>query len=152
MDPLKPDPKAHEEARQNIGLLPFQHPVSEADAKAFAETGKLTPRDWAVRKGLLKLNRDRSIHYTTHTPWEYQSAFVVHRWPDPEIDPTFMITEEEFDEAIEAAVAGRSLEHHREEKKRERATLEKLSAQIDTNNRALAKSVRDNTPQPESKS
>ena len=142
MAELKFDPKEHEKAQHEMGLLPFAHPVSEEAANADSKT----PRDWAVSKGLLKLNRDRSIHYTTHTPWEYQCAFVVHRWPDPEVDPTFMITEEEFDEAIEAAVAGRSLEHHRDHKKREESELKKLSSALDKNNKALAQAVRANTP------
>jgi hypothetical protein len=138
MAELKFDPKEQEKVQHEMGLLPFDHPIAEGDKKP--------PRDWAVKKGLLKLNRDRSIHYTTHTPWQYQCAFVVHRWPDPEVDPTFVLTEAEFDEMIEAAVAGRTLDHHRECKKQEQAELSKLSEQIDSNNKALTKAVRANTP------
>lgn len=134
---LKPSAEAKEKALQDAGLLPFQHPVSE---EARAATKK-RPIDWAVQKELAKLNRDKSLHYTTHTPWQYRCAEVVHRWPDPEIDPTFVLTEEEFEEAIEAAVAGRSLESHREEKKREKAKLEKVAEQLDANNTALAEAA-----------
>lgn len=132
-----PDPKAHEEAQQNLGLLPLAHPVPDEVAVA----KKKTPRDWAVSKGMLKLNRDRSVHYTTHTPWQYQCAFVVHRWPDPEIDPTFVLTEQEFELAIEAAIAGRSLKAHEEHKKLEESKLKQAVEQIDANNKALSAAV-----------
>jgi len=153
---LQPSAEAAERARQSMGLLPATH----AEPDHVANSDKKRPCDWAVRKGMLKLNRDKSVHYTTHTPWEYQCAFVVHRWPDPELDPTFVMTQAEFEEAIAAAVAGRSLKDHREHCKREEAKreheekreqdehakLEAAVAQLDANNRELAAAAAQNQP------
>lgn len=70
-------------------------------AVAVADARK-PPHEWAIAKGLLKLNPDGSIHYKTHTPWQYHAARVMQKWCDPTIDPTFTVTEAEFDAAIKA--------------------------------------------------
>jgi len=58
------------------------------------------PRQWAVEKGLLKLHEDGRVNYRRHTPWEYEATNRLKRWPDPALDPTFVITASEFDAAI----------------------------------------------------
>lgn len=66
------------------------------------EAARKPPHEWAIAKGLLKLNPDGSIHYKTHTPWQYHAARVMQKWADPTIDPSFAISEAEFDAAIAA--------------------------------------------------
>lgn len=81
------DEETHEEATESV-TFPMPDPALKP------------PHVWAVEKGFLKLNDDGSIHFKTHTPWEFYGARVARKWSDPLIDPTFAISEAEFDEAI----------------------------------------------------
>jgi len=65
------------------------------------QTARKTPREWAIAKRFLRLALDGSVDYRKHTPWEYEATCRVKRWPDPMLDPTFKITETEFDAAIQ---------------------------------------------------
>lgn len=71
-------------------------PVSKSSATA----ERKPPHEWAVAKGFLKLNDDGSAHFKTHTPWEFFGARVARKWSDPLVDPSFAITEAEFDAGI----------------------------------------------------
>ena len=59
-----------------------------------------TPREWAIAKKFLRLSIDGAVDYRKHTPWEYEATCRVKRRPDPMLDPTFKISEAEFDAAI----------------------------------------------------
>jgi hypothetical protein len=61
-------------------------------------TGEMKrPHEWAAAKNFL-----RPESYRSHVPWEFRAAQVRCRWPDPELDPTFTLSEEAFDAAIAA--------------------------------------------------
>lgn len=70
------------------------------DDKVEAPVERKSPRAWAIAKGLLRLTPQGSVDYRRHTPWEYEAACRLIRWPDPLLDPTFAITAQEFDSAI----------------------------------------------------
>lgn len=76
--------------------LPEAKPVVEG-----VET--LRPDEWAVKKELLKLHKDGSVDYRVLIPWQYNVMKGLAKWPDPNADPTFKITEEEFNKVLEQA-------------------------------------------------
>lgn len=81
-----------------------EKPVEEGTGKP-AESGveMLRPDQWAIKKGLLKLRRDGSIDYQALIPWQFDVMKGLSKWPDPNADPTFKITEESFNKAFDLA-------------------------------------------------
>lgn len=62
---------------------------------------KLAPHEWAVRKGLLALHPTGAVNFRKVVPWDFNLMAHVHQWPDPNLDPTFKISESEFIKAHE---------------------------------------------------
>ena len=58
------------------------------------------PSAWAHAKG--HVAPERPAYFA---PWEYGAARVMQRWPDEQLDPSFAISEQEYDAAIEAVLA-----------------------------------------------
>lgn len=65
-----------------------------------ADVAKKAPSEWAHVKGLVA--PERPIHMA---PWEHRAACVMSKWPDEALDPTFAVTEAEYDAAIAAVLA-----------------------------------------------
>ena len=70
-----------------------------------AEPERKHPREWAVAKGLLTLCADGAVDYRHRAPWQYMATRLQERWPDPEIEPGFAISEAEFDAAVARMMA-----------------------------------------------
>jgi len=64
-----------------------------------SEPEKKTPLTWAARKGLVVLAKDGSVDYRRKIPWEFDRMVHEQRWPDSAADPTFTVSETEFDAA-----------------------------------------------------
>jgi hypothetical protein len=70
------------------------------DPSVVQEDSSLRPDEWAVKKGLIVLGKDRSIDYRKVVPWKFNCMKMLSKWPNPAADPDFKITEEEFEKAL----------------------------------------------------
>ena len=68
---------------------------------------KRAPRAWAVAKGLLRLTSSGAADYSrgAPVPWLWEATERMCRWPNPAQDPTFELTEAEFDTATNACLS-----------------------------------------------
>ena len=66
----------------------------ETKPKSKESPEKKTPRDWAAEK---------SLGTTLASRTALSIATMIGRWPNADLDPSFALTEKEFDAAIEAA-------------------------------------------------
>ena len=69
------------------------------------EVEKKSPQAWAVEKGLLVLLPTGQVNYKKLVPWVWNEmvAKAGATWPNPNLDPTFVITEEAFNKVHDLA-------------------------------------------------
>lgn len=88
----------------SVQEIPSETPPMETPPVVLpVDDGKLRPDEWAIKKDLLKIHKDGSIDYRVLIPWQFNVMKGLAKWPDPNADPTFKITEEEFNKVLEQA-------------------------------------------------
>lgn len=87
----------------SVQEIPSETPPETPPVVLSVEDGKLRPDEWAIKKNLLKIHKDGSIDYRVLIPWQFNVMKGLAKWPDPNADPTFKITEEEFNKVLEQA-------------------------------------------------
>jgi hypothetical protein len=61
--------------------------------------------EWAIAKGYVRFRRKGLIDYRAPKAHLLRCAYIVRKnWPDPQLDPTFRVTEEDFDNAVKEVI------------------------------------------------